>query len=76
MKSIVLLLPAYATIVIGQNEFYATIIVSPEEVTTTKSMPTTWKKNTSALLPTCVIVITIPSQVDYATTEATSSLLV
>jgi hypothetical protein len=57
MKNIFILLPYCAIVFIGQKEFNATIIVSLEEVTTTKSMPTTWKKNTFALLPTCVIVL-------------------
>ncbi len=76
MKNIVLLLPICAIASIGQEEVYATAIVGPKKAITTKSMPTTWKKNTFVLLPTCVIIITSTSSVDYATTLATSSLLV
>jgi hypothetical protein len=54
MKIIVLLLPACATTTISQEEIYATIDIGPKKVTSTKSMPTTWKNNTFALLPICV----------------------
>ncbi len=70
-----MLLPASATAAIGQEEVYATIDIGPKKVTTTKSMATTWKNNTSALLPICVIVATTPSPIEYATATTTSSFL-
>jgi len=71
MKIILLLSPACATSAIGQEKVYATIDIGPKKVTTTKSMPTTWKNNTFALLSICVIVATTPSSIEYATATTT-----
>jgi hypothetical protein len=72
LKNIALLLPTYATIVLGQKEACAIAIASPKEIITTKLMPITWKKNIFALLPTCATIVIAPSLANCAIVIITS----